>query len=220
MQLMKKVRLLMSHFGEKSRNQIKSTATRNFTPVDHVAKVCEPCHDLGIFTAPPVHGQNKLLGIKLPMRISADYPWWSMHAYPTKPARVANVIIRIHPLAQCEIACFCVYLTIICTPLANLTFPTTTTTTTTEYKTLGQFNCAEPTSSVSLKLTYQFYLENSEMTPPPAIAINAPEVGATYGTNYKSDPSFYAPVDFKKNGVDIAEATKYPPPNQSNPNFN
>ena len=48
------------------------------------------------------------------------------------------------------------------------------------------------------------------MTPPPAIAINAP--GVQIGAGYKSDPSFYAPVDFKKDGVDINEATKYSPP--------
>jgi hypothetical protein len=36
---------------------------------------------------------------------------------------------------------------------------------------------------------------------PPAIAPGTAEVQV--GTNYKSDPSFYAPVDWKKNGVDI-----------------
>ena len=45
---------------------------------------------------------------------------------------------------------------------------------------------------------------------PPSIAINAPTV--QIGSGYKSDPSFYAPVDFKKNGVDINDATKYASP--------
>jgi hypothetical protein len=39
------------------------------------------------------------------------------------------------------------------------------------------------------------------MSPPPAIAAGATEVAV--GTNYKSDPSFYAPLDWKKNGIDL-----------------
>jgi hypothetical protein len=35
---------------------------------------------------------------------------------------------------------------------------------------------------------------------PPAIA-TGPEIAV--GTNYKSDPSFYAPVDWKEEGVDL-----------------
>ena len=39
------------------------------------------------------------------------------------------------------------------------------------------------------------------MSPPPAITAGSTEV--TVGTNYKSDPSFYAPLDWKENGVDL-----------------
>jgi Taurine catabolism dioxygenase TauD, TfdA family len=41
------------------------------------------------------------------------------------------------------------------------------------------------------------------MTPPPNIAPGSAEVSV--GTNYKSDPSFYAPVDWKKNGVELPD---------------
>ena len=98
-----------------------------------------------------------------------------------------------------------------------------TTTTTTEYKTPRtiQFIGTHVLGFFKISLIgFKLEISTLKMAPPPAIAINAPEVGATYGTNYKSDPSFYAPVDFKKNGVDIAEATKYPPPNNSDPNYN
>jgi len=36
---------------------------------------------------------------------------------------------------------------------------------------------------------------------PPAIAAGSTEVQV--GANYKSDPSFYAPVDWKQNGIDL-----------------
>ena len=39
------------------------------------------------------------------------------------------------------------------------------------------------------------------MSPPPAIALGSTEVQV--GTNYKSDPSFYAPLDWKENGIDL-----------------
>jgi hypothetical protein len=40
------------------------------------------------------------------------------------------------------------------------------------------------------------------MTPPPAVA--SPGTGEVQvGTNYKSDTSFYAPIDWNKNGVDL-----------------
>ena len=45
------------------------------------------------------------------------------------------------------------------------------------------------------------------MSPPLAVAVDAP-----VGVGYKSDPSFYAPVDFKaQNGVidGIKEGIKY-----------
>jgi len=41
------------------------------------------------------------------------------------------------------------------------------------------------------------YLEMS----PPAISAGATEIAV--GTNYKSDPSFYAPLDWKEQGVDL-----------------
>jgi hypothetical protein len=41
------------------------------------------------------------------------------------------------------------------------------------------------------------------MTPPPAISVAAE---GPVGSNYKSDPSFYAPLDFKtQNGVDSVQ---------------
>lgn len=44
--------------------------------------------------------------------------------------------------------------------------------------------------------------------PPPAVAVGSAEVQV--GTNYKSDPSFYAPVDWQKNGIDtLKNAVKY-----------
>jgi hypothetical protein len=39
------------------------------------------------------------------------------------------------------------------------------------------------------------------MSPPPAIALGSTEVQV--GANYKSDPSFYAPLDWKENGIDL-----------------